>query len=184
MTPSERGSIGKARDMTATRRVGGAAIVLVTLVATIVLSNLRVPADSTDAMVRLSWRIDPVAIEECRTRSEEELARLAPHMRQEEVCEGRHAHYELEFSVDGQRAAFDTLVPAGFRHDRPVFVLSELTVPPGPADVEVRFTALVPETFEADGVPVSYEWQGRLELEPRQIGLITMDEEGRRLIQR
>ncbi|HSH75918.1 MAG TPA: hypothetical protein VLA09_09575, partial [Longimicrobiales bacterium] len=58
-------------------------------------------AGEDDALLRLSWRLAGVRVEECRRRTEEELAALAPHMRTPEVCTGSIASYELRVALDG-----------------------------------------------------------------------------------
>src|SRR5690606_15072501 len=92
-----------------------------------------------DAVLRLSWRVRGIRIQECRTLTPEELDALPPHMRRPEVCEGRIAPYRLRVRVDC-RVLADTLVhAAGAREDRPVYVFREFRVVPGVHRVDLRF---------------------------------------------
>lgn len=141
-------------------------------------------ASSQDSLVRLSWRVPGVMVEECRARTEEELAALAAHMRTPEVCAGMGADYELTVALGGDEVIRDTLRPAGARRDRPVYVFRELEVEPGPHEVDVAFRALVPEAFEAPDRTLELDWEGEVLVEPTEIALITLDESGRTLVAR
>lgn len=83
------------------------------------------------ARLRLSWSARPERIEVCRTPSEEELSRLAEHMRQRLVCEGVFATYLLRIEVDGREVGQSVIRGAGLRHDRPLYLLRDYPVPPG-----------------------------------------------------
>jgi hypothetical protein len=144
----------------------------------------RVPTSAAgpdDALVRLSWRLRGVRVEECRARTPEELEALAPHMRTPEVCVGENAAYALEVELDGREVARDTVRPAGVRVDRPVYVVLDLPVAPGRHRVEVGFEALLPEGFEAGGEVAELELEQEIDVGPAEIALITLDETGRRL---
>jgi len=92
-----------------------------------------------DAVLRLSWRVRGIRVQECRTLTPEQLEKLPPHMRRPEVCEGRIAPYRLHVRVDG-RVLQDTLVhAAGAREDRPVYVFREFRVAPGVHRVALLF---------------------------------------------
>jgi hypothetical protein len=148
----------------------------------------RVPAspeDTSEALLRLSWRVLGARVEECRARTAEELAALAPHMRTPQVCTGRGAGYELRVRVDGAEAIRDTIRPAGARGDRPVYVFRDLVVEPGSHEVGVEFTALVPRTYqEGEQEVLEYGWAGDILVAPAEIALITLDESGGTLIYR
>jgi len=165
------------------RAVG--AVVGATLVVAIAgLSRLPVGMDGADhGVVRLSWRLQGVRIETCRQRTEEELEALPAHMRLPEECTGRIAEYELNVSVDGLAAIHDTVLPSGARHDRPLYVLRNVAVEPGPHDVAIRFDALLPEGFDgAEGQTTAYAWTGVVDLAEAEIALVTLDEGSHSLI--
>jgi len=164
-----------------------AAAVLVGLVGAVVivwLSALPVGRRSDLAVVRASWRTPGVAIEECHSLTEAELAELPAHMRRPEECVGRVADYELAIVVDGETLLVDTLGPAGLRNDRPIYVFRDLPVSPGEHSVEVDFAALIPEGYDTGDATVRFVWSGDMTLGAGDIGLVTTDATGSRLERR
>lgn len=91
------------------------------------------------AQLRLSWSARPERIEICRRLSDAELESRPVHMRQRVECEGHAATYALEVSVDGVVLDRAVITGAGLRHDRPVFLFREFTVPEGTRQVRVTF---------------------------------------------
>jgi hypothetical protein len=161
--------------------------VFVGLVAAVViawLSALPVARGSDLAVVRASWRTAGIAIEECRSLTEEELAEIPAHMRRPEECVGRVADYELFIAVDGETQLVDTVAPAGLHNDRPIYVFRDLPVSPGQHSVEVRFAALIPEDYDPGDAPVEFRWSGEMSLQPGDVGLVTTDASGSRLERR
>ncbi|MEK6609305.1 MAG: hypothetical protein AABZ35_00095 [Gemmatimonadota bacterium] len=165
--------------------------VLLALVATAAVGALsRVPYTSqsgSDAFVRLAWRARGERVETCRRLSPEELARIPAHMRREEVCEGRIVPYGLTVTVDGVRAVQESVASKGVREDRPLYVFREMPVAPGRHRLSVVFARLGPvpggEGGREEGeLPVSLDLDTTLTLGPRQVALVTYDEERRRLI--
>lgn len=147
-------------------------------------SQVPVSTGSDRAIVRLSWRSEAINIETCRTLSEEEAARLPSHMRRTEECEGRRVDYEVTLAVDETRVVTDTVRPSGARRDRPVYVFRDYGVAAGSYAVSVAFTALVPPAYDAEGEQVRFEWSDTMVLSEGQIGLVTLDAAGGRLIRR
>ena len=92
------------------------------------------------ARLRLSWSARPERIEVCRTLSEQELAQLEEHMRQRVQCDGRFATYALRVESDGRALLESVVRGAGLRHDRPLYLLREIDLPPGVHRVRVSFT--------------------------------------------
>ncbi|MEO7360654.1 MAG: hypothetical protein ABI120_10010 [Gemmatimonadaceae bacterium] len=84
-----------------------------------------------EARLRLSFSARPERIEVCRTLSDDELAKLAEHMRQRMSCEGVLATYTLRIEVDGTSIGESVVRGAGLRHDRPLYLLQDYPVPPG-----------------------------------------------------
>jgi hypothetical protein len=91
---------------------------------------LRV-ASASDAILRVSLGARPERIEVCHEQSDEELARLAPQMRQQVVCEGRTAQYRLQVHRNGQLIHSQIVRGGGLRQDRQLYVSRDLHVPPG-----------------------------------------------------
>lgn len=123
-------------------------------------------------------------VEECRPRTDEELRALAAHMRTPEVCTGGGADFELVVDIDGVTVARDTIVPAGARRDRPVYVFREFDLAPGSYEVRVDFRALAPREPTATDVQLTYAWEGEVRLGATEIALVTLDPEGRGLVAR
>jgi len=183
------------------RRALAAAMVVVTGGALAALSLTPYTAEPGErALVRLAWRARGERVRECRRLSADDLSRLPPHMRQEEVCERRVLPYRLRVDVDGARVVDQHVRAGGAREDRPLFVFHDLAVTPGTHHLRI--------TFEREGTPAARardeeeeqedvdateagrrarETPERLELDSvvrlasRQIVLVTYDDEGRRL---
>lgn len=111
------------------------------------IAPLRV-ASGDGAIVRISLGARPERIEVCRRQTDEELARLAPQMRQTVVCEGTTARYRLEVRRNGELLHAQVVRGGGLRHDRPLYVSRDLPVPPGPAAFTVRLARI-------DTIPVA-----------------------------
>ena len=118
---------------------GAATVAGVALLA--YLSAAPVPYHANEsARLRLSWSARPERIEVCRTLTDEELARLAEHMRQRVSCDGVFATYALRIGVDGRMIGESVVRGAGLRNDRPLYVLRDYVVPPGTHRFQVTLT--------------------------------------------
>ena len=128
--------------MNATRMIG----VLVAFAALLGMSfassaPMRV-GDRDDAFIRLSIAARPERIESCRTVSDEELARVAPQMRQRVICEGTTARYQLLVHRNDELLLSQVLRGGGLRHDRRMYVLRDIRVPPGPSTVRASIVRI------------------------------------------
>ncbi|NOT07335.1 MAG: hypothetical protein HOP28_03930 [Gemmatimonadales bacterium] len=92
------------------------------------------------ARLRLSWSARPERIEVCRQLSAEEQARRGEHMRQRVECEGGFATYALRVEVDDRAIGETVIRGAGLRHDRPLYLLKDYAVSPGPHRFKVALT--------------------------------------------
>lgn len=163
------------------------------------------PADL--ALLRLSWRVQSESAEECRPLSEEEKADLPVHMRVPEVCEARAIPYLLQVTIDGSRAVSDTVHGAGAREDRPITIFREIPLTAGRHDVRITFAPISggrvgdsddvepdddeepDEDGERDGdvgaeepAGVTLEYSATIDLEEREVALVTVDPGGRALV--
>lgn len=171
--------------MSAVRTVVAALVAVALTVGTAALSRVPVTFSAEDqAALRLSWGMGGVALEACRQLSPEELERLPVHMRNPRACIGHIASYQLTVDVDGHPALRDTVAPAGARGDRPLYVLNDLALTPGTHDVDVRFRALLPEGMSPPEGLDSLAWKGTVKVGPRQVALVTLDEDQGRLVLR
>jgi len=110
-------------------------------------SNARLrPHETSDAVLRLSWRARAERIESCRPQSEEALEKLPAHMRQALICDGTTASYRLEVRRAGILVADQTVRGGGLRHDRPLYVFREIPMPAGDASITVRFSRVEGQT--------------------------------------
>lgn len=124
-------------------RVGGAGVGLLAAVGLRGGSLIPWRDRSADAAhVRLSWSARPERVEHCRRLRDDELAQLPAHMRLRVQCDGVLARYLLAVRVDDTVVASDTLRGGGLRHDRPIHVYREVTVPPGPRRIRIDVTRL------------------------------------------
>ena len=117
---------------------------------------LRVAAGDR-ATVRLSIGARPERIEKCVAQSDEQLAKLAPQMRQRLVCEGVTARYQLELRRDGELVLAQLVRAGGLRHDRQLYVFKETAVPPGRSSIDLRLTRI--DTVASDERDASDETQ-------------------------
>ena len=100
------------------------------------------PPGSDAAVLRMSWRLRGQRIEECRPRTQAELDALPVHMRTPEICEGHLVAYRLVVRVGDAPADSLVFVPQGAKGDRPVFVMHEVPLAPGPQRVRVSFSPI------------------------------------------
>jgi hypothetical protein len=137
------------------------------------------PPGADDAVLRLSWRMNATAPENCRARTVAELDALPAHMRTPQECTRERADYVLVTTVGA--AAPDTvhLVRGGVKGDRPVFVLQEHRLQPGLERVRVELKRV---TAAGDSVVVALDTQ--VPLARGTVRLVTLDAEGRTLVVR
>jgi hypothetical protein len=173
-----------------TRTVG----TIVAALATLVLGAAsRAPWTASPAdrsLLRLSWRVQSEAAEQCRPLTEEEKADLPVHMQVPEVCETRATPYVLRVTIDGSEAVSDTVHGAGAREDRPITIFREIPLTAGSHAVHVSFAPLAAdddaeETGEEDKVEaggIALEYAATIDLEEREVALVTVDPGGRALV--
>jgi hypothetical protein len=141
------------------------------------------PADR--ALLRLSWRAQSEATEECRPLSEKEKAELPVHMRVPEVCETRAIPYLLQVRIDGSAILAETVHGTGAREDRPIYVFREISLAPGRHELDVEFAPITDEEDdeeedEAKAIPLKYS--ETIVLGDREVALVTYDPERRALV--
>ena len=122
-------------------RIGvAAAITAFALVGLARLSAAPWPVQrNPGSRLRLSWTARPERIEVCRALSAQELAEREEHMRQRVECDGHFATYELRVDADGNALHQSTVRGAGLRHDRPLYLLREIDLPPGVHHLQITF---------------------------------------------
>ncbi len=150
------------------------------------LSRWEWEADKTsNAAIRLAWRTRSARVQECRPPTAEELSGVPTHMQQREICEGRVLAYRLRVSLDSQVVVDEDIHGAGAREDRPIVVFREFEVAEGTHTVEVSFEREDGGEMLTDNLaltPATLELSTRLELNKKEIALITYDTETRSLV--
>lgn len=118
--------------------------------------------DPSKSMIKVSFAHGAKAKGECRTRTAEELAKLAPNMRKKTICPRRRLPVVVEIDLDGERLMTETLKPTGLRGDGPSRTYRRFTVDPGPH----RLVARLRDTVREDGF--DYVKEVDLNLKPGQ----------------
>ena len=138
--------------MNAAWRVAGAVVAAAVLLAMTWASTAPLSiAPSAQAVVRISLGARPERIERCRTATDEELATVAPQMRQQVICEGTTARYTLEVRRNDTLLHSQLVRGGGLRHDRQLYVSRDIRVAPGPGSYRVDLVRL--DTTSSPGAP-------------------------------
>ena len=191
--------------MTLLNRIAGLVTAAAVMAGLLWASNAPMTAHGSDAAVlRLAWSARPERIEECRQRSDEELANLPQHMRQPLACEGTTAEYRLRVRIDGSLVTDRIVHGGGLRRDRRLYVFEEVALPPGEAEIDIRFDRVesaqpanpadaaddgrlehhesVPPGGRGEFVPPDLSLERRVRVVLREVLLVTYSSERRALI--
>ncbi len=122
------------------------------------------------AVIKLSFSHSGKPMGACRERSDEELAKLAPNMRERIVCPRERYSVSIELMLDGKLMYRDTLPPSGLRRDSASSVYKRFTVKAGRHFLKVRLGDRSPE----NGYTSTFEQV--VELRPSQVVVIDFDE--------
>ena len=126
--------------MKATRWLLAAVVTAIALAVMVFLSAAPVRSENSEsARLRLSWSARPERIETCRVLSKKELEETEEHMRQRVECEGKFASYALNVFDDERLVDQSVVRGAGFRNDRPIYLLREISVTPGSHRIRISF---------------------------------------------
>lgn len=170
------------------RKAAGGLLAALVLSAIAAASSARLDTDApSTGLLRLTWSARPERIETCREQSPAEQAQLPAHMRQPRVCEGTSASYRLEVIYNDSVIDSRILRGGGLRRDRRMYVLRELPVPSGAADLVVRVNRIEEPSPVSDPVapgsaafvPAQLSLRTRLHVAPREVVLVTYDEQRR-----
>lgn len=105
------------------------------------------PFPPDHALVKLSLAYAGKPKGECRRRTAEELAKLAPNMRKPFVCPRRRLSLLIELEMDGAVLYRDVLKPTGLSGDGPSRAYQRFTVAAG----EHRIVARLRDSDRAEG---------------------------------
>lgn len=118
-----------------------------------------------EALLRVSFIHAAQRKQECRQRSPEELAKLAPNMRAALDCPRERADVLVELELDGATVLHREVKPAGLQRDGNAVVYQRLAVPAG----RHRIVARLRDRAEGD---FNYVKEQTVELEAGRILLI------------
>ena len=96
------------------------------------------PIGPDQGLLRVSFIHAAQRKHECRQRSAEELARLAPNMRAALDCPRERADLRVELELDGVTVLSRDVKPAGFQRDGNAVVYQRLAVPAGTHRIVAR----------------------------------------------
>ena len=130
-------------------------------------SYSRVPPDH--ALIKLSFTHGGVHKGECRRRTAEELAKLAPNMRKPMDCPRERLPVTVELDLDGKMVYAGVLPPTGLSGDGPSRTYQRFVVPPGPH----RLIGRLRDTVRAEGF--DYVMEREVDLAPGQSLSIDFD---------
>ena len=160
------------------RRAGAVVATALLTLALVGLSRVPYTAVTGEAgELRLAWQYKSQPVEQCRQATPEELAKLPQHMRRTTICERRLRSYLLEVVVDGATRVADTVRAKGVRADRPLGVFAHVALPPGRHRARVTFTPI-------GGGHAPLVADTTLTFAPRQVWLVTLEEERGALVLR
>jgi hypothetical protein len=129
-----------------------------------------------NALVKLSVTHAGQRVGECKDRSAEELAKLAPNMRTKQSCGRERSSVTLEMDLDGKPIFAQTAKPAGLSGDGRSRFYESREVPAGEHRIHVRMRDSGAATgFDYDVVKV-------VKLAPRQVFVIDFDDENKAII--
>lgn len=90
------------------------------------------------ALIKLSFSLHGKLVSECRSRSPEELAKLAPNMRAPLDCKRERSNVTVEIDLDGAPVFRHVAVPSGLSKDGASTVYQRFPVAAGEHRVAVR----------------------------------------------
>lgn len=93
-----------------------------------------------EALIRVSISHAAQRVGECRERSDEELAKLAPNMRLRTVCPRERAPLRLEIDMDGKPLYHITAQPTGLQKDGNATIYRRLVVKSGQRQFVARLS--------------------------------------------
>jgi hypothetical protein len=117
-------------------RIGTAAAMFALLA---VLGHFPMAGQPGHGLLRLAWRMSGAQVRLCRERSQEELLRLPPHMRQAQACDEVAVPYRLSLRLNGEERLERVVRPRGAKSDRPIYVAEDFRLEPGTYRIDVRF---------------------------------------------
>lgn len=162
--------------------LAGRAVVASALMAALVwLGQIPWGKPSNEGVLRIALRTVRGRLEVCRQLTAAELEALPQHMRGTTDCDAYPVVYRLRVDVDGERAIDERVAPGGVRRDRPHNTDRELGLPPGSAELWIRFAPELPdgaspEAENAFAELPTYELRRSVRVAADRVTLIYLDD--------
>lgn len=130
----------------------------------------RLRADD-EAVLKLSFTHSARLAHACRERSEDELARMAPNMRQKMDCPRERSVLKVDLDMDGKLLYRIDAPPAGLNRDGAATVYRRLAIPAGRHQFRARL---------ADGPDGEFRFTGEsaVDLAPGQVLVVDFAADG------
>lgn len=126
-------------------------VAIAALVAASSRARVRINA-SGDALLTLAVRYVSQSEEVCRKASEEEKAKMLPHMRREEICERGKKESRVRLWVDGKEALDERVKPLGLRSDGVSVLLHSYPLTAGAHPVRVTLEQVKSSEGGSEGI--------------------------------
>lgn len=134
------------------------------------------PLPDGHALLKLSMSHAGVRKADCRTRSSDEMAKLAPNMRVSVDCPRERSPLDISLWLDGRLIHAETAQPSGLSRDGAATVYRRLVVPAGTHRLVVRLND------DARHPDVVHRYDGELTLVPGQVVVIDFDSERQEVV--
>ncbi len=122
--------------------------------------------DHDEALIKLSFSHHGQPVTECRKRTPEELAKLAPNMRAPMACPRERSPVTVQVELDGKPLHQSVIPPAGLSKDGTSTTYQRFEVPAGEHLLSVRMN----DNVRVQGF--NYSREEKLTLKPAQIVVI------------
>ena len=124
-----------------------------------------------EALLKLSFSHPGQLKAECRRRTPEELAALAPNMRNPLDCPRERSPVTVELALDGKLIARREIEPAGLSKDGPSTIYARFAVPAG----EHRLSVKLDDSVREPGF--NYERDEVVRLQPGRVVVVDFNPE-------
>jgi hypothetical protein len=129
----------------------------------------HLPADQ--ALIKLSFSHEGKLVSECRRRTAEELAKLAPNMRAPMDCPRGRSPVTVEIDLDGTPAYRHVAAPSGLSKDGASTVYHRFPVPSGEHRLAIRLND------DARAAGFNYRREEMVTLKPGKVLVIDFNQE-------
>jgi len=123
------------------------------------------------ALLKLSFTHAGQLAQDCRRRTPEELAKLAPNMRAPMDCPRARSPVTVELELDGRLLARRVAPPSGLSKDGASALYERFAVPAGEHELSVKFN----DSARIAGF--NYEREEKVELQPGQVLVVDFNPE-------